>query len=477
MVGVVFLCCRMLAADTMVVPTDVPLLQEALEQAVSGDTILLLPGVYMGTVRIEAKDNLTLRGAELFFALGRLPCWDVAGDASLAVVIEGSVEILDSTNIRLEGMTVTGPGIGVLVDGSTDRPANDVTIYGCNLVCNEGPALVLGDHFHRFSILCSNLCVAEGVEQVARISPIIGDILGEKVFTMCNRRFFASDEMAEAVPEGLDVVVAVIDSGIDFSVAPLGCLMWENPGEIPDNGVDDDGNGYVDDIHGWDFRDDDPDSLVGTPLYWHGTFVAGALASAFEAQRDRLGSSETLRIMDLRFLDSRGMFYSSDWDLLAETVEYAVNQGADLINLSLYAVRPPPASVREAVGRAAAQGVVMIGISGNDGAELSYISTWSEIITVAAVNPHLDPTVFSNWGQEVDFAALGEDVLSFMPGGEISTASGTSFAAPIVAGTAAFLIAQQPTLSAAAVEDALRRMAVDVGSVGRDPETGWGIIR
>ena len=474
---VILLVCWMLAAETVVVEDDVLMLQEAIDQAAPGDTILISPGVYLGTLKIEDKDHLTIRGAELVFAMGRIPCWDQAGDASLAVVINGSVEILDSTHIRLEGMTVTGSGIGVLVDGSAEHPADDVTIYGCNLVCNEGAALVLGDNFHRFSILCSNLCVAEGAKQIARINPIVEDILGARVLTMCNRRFFASNEMVEAVLGGSDVVVAVIDSGIDFGVAPLGCVMWENPDEIADNGVDDDGNGYVDDIHGWDFRDGDPDSLVGTRLYWHGTFVAGALASAFEAQRDRLGSSETLSIMDLRFLDSRGAFYSNDWDLLVEAIEYAVNQGADLINLSLYAVEPPPASVREAVGLAVAQGVVVIGISGNDGAELRYMSTWSEIITVAAVDPQLDTAAFSNRGQEVDFAALGEDVLSFMPGGGISTASGTSFAAPIVAGTAAFLIAQEPTLSVSEVEAALRGSAIDVGPVGEDLETGWGIIR
>ena len=148
-----------------------------------------------------------------------------------------------------------------------------------------------------------------------------------------------------------------------------------------------------------------------------------------------------------------------------------------MINLSVYAVQPPPAFVFEAVGWAVAQGVAVVGISGNDGAELRYMSAWPEVITVAAVDPESTPTGFSNWGEQVDFAALGKDVLSFMPGGEVSMASGTSFAAPLVAGTAAYLIAQQPTLSPAELESALRRTAVDVGAVGHDPETGWGIIR
>ncbi len=475
--GLVLLACRMLAADTIVVPDDVPWLQDAIDQASTGDTVVVSPGVYTGTVQIEDKQGITVRGAELFFGVERLPCWSVAGEASLAVVINGSVHIQDSSDIRIEGITVTGPGIGVLVDGSIDRPADGVAIYGCNLICNEGVSLVLGDNFHRFSLLCSNLCASEGIESIARISPNVAEVLGEKVLTMCNRRYFASDEMVDIASGGPEVVVAVIDSGVDHSVTPLGCMMWENPGEIPENGVDDDGNGYVDDVHGWDFRDGDADSLVGTPLYWHGTFVAGAVASAFEAQRIRSGSSAALRLMDLRFLDSRGMFYSGDWRKLVAAIEYAVHQGADMINLSVYAVQPPPVFVFEAVGWAVAQGVAVVGISGNDGAELSYMSAWPELITVAAVDPGSTPADFSNWGEQVDFAALGKDVLSFMPGGDVSMASGTSFAAPLVAGTAAYLIAQQPTLSPAELENALRRTAVDVGAVGHDPETGWGIIR
>ena len=475
--GFILLVCRMLAADTIVVPDDVSLLQDAIDQASTGDTVVVSPGVYTGTVQIEDKQGITVRGAELFFGVERIPCWSVAGEASLAVVINGSVHIVDSSGIRIEGITVTGPGIGMLVDGSVDRPADDVTIYGCNLICNEGVSLVLGDNFHRFSLLCSNLCASEGIEPVARISPNIAEVLGEKVLNMCNRRYFASDEMVGITAEGTEVVVAVIDSGVDHSVTPLQCMMWENPGEIPGNGVDDDGNGFVDDIHGWDFRDGDADSLVGTSLYWHGTFVAGAVASAFEAQRIRSGTSASLRLMDLRFLDSRGMFYSGDWRKLVAAIEYAVHQGADMINLSVYAVRPPPAYVFEAVGWAVAQGVAVVGISGNDGAELSYMSSWPELITVAAVDPESIPTGFSNWGEQVDFAALGKDVLSFMPGGDVSMASGTSFAAPLVAGTAAYLIAQEPTLSPAELENALRRTAVDVGAVGHDPETGWGIIR
>lgn len=476
-IAAVCLACRILAAETIVVSDDASLLQEAIDRALPGDTVVVSPGVYAGTVRIDGKSDITLRGAELFLALERLPCWDVAGEAALAVVIDGSVEILDSTRIRLEGITVTGTGIGVLIDGSAEHPANDVTIYGCNLVCNEGAALVLGDNFHRFSLLCSNLCAREGSKPIASISPIVADVLGEKILTMCTRRFFAVDEVASATQQDSEVVVAVIDSGIDYGVTPLQCMMWQNPLEVPDNGLDDDGNGYVDDTRGWDFRDNDPDSLAGSALYWHGTFVAGALASAFEAQRVRSGAAVALRLMDLRFLDSRGMFYSGDWGRLVEAIEYAVHQGADMINLSVYAVKPPPAFVYEAVGWAVAQGVIVVGISGNDGAELSYMSTWSDVITVAAVGPELTPTGFSNWGQQVDFAALGEDVMSFMPGGVVSTASGTSFAAPLVAGTAAYLIAQQPTLTVAEVEDALRRTAVDVGPVGHDPETGWGIIR
>ncbi len=149
-----------------------------------------------------------------------------------------------------------------------------------------------------------------------------------------------------------EIVIAVIDAGIDYSLPYLADRMWRNPNEIPGNGIDDDGNGYVDDVHGWDFRDGDPDSLAGTPLNWHGTFVAGLIAAAVDAATGIGGVAPRVKLMDLRFLDSRGLFYRGDWPKLAEAIEYAVDNGARVINLSIYSRVPLPSYVRRAIREA-----------------------------------------------------------------------------------------------------------------------------
>ncbi|NOX44584.1 MAG: S8 family serine peptidase, partial [Caldiserica bacterium] len=167
-----------------------------------------------------------------------------------------------------------------------------------------------------------------------------------------------------------EIVIAVIDAGIDRSLPYLADRMWRNPGEIPGNGIDDDGNGYVDDVYGWDFRDGDPDSLTGTPLNWHGTFVAGLIAAAVDAATGIGGVAPRVKLMDLRFLDSRGLFYRGDWRKFAEAIEYAVANGARVINISIYSRVTPPSYVRRAIQRAVHSGVVVVTIAGNTGSEV-----------------------------------------------------------------------------------------------------------
>lgn len=107
------------------------------------------------------------------------------------------------------------------------------------------------------------------------------------------------------------IVVAVIDSGVDSGIPELARSMWVNEDEIPNNGVDDDRNGYIDDVHGWDLRDNDNDSLRGTSRHWHGTFVASIIA-AWPGENAIVGVAPGVKIMDIRFLDSKNLFYGRD---------------------------------------------------------------------------------------------------------------------------------------------------------------------
>ena len=272
------------------------------------------------------------------------------------------------------------------------------------------------------------------------------------------------------------VVVAVIDSGIDTSIPQLRESLWVNKGEIPGNGIDDDGNGYVDDIHGWDFRDGDNSSLVGTPIHWHGTFAAGIIA-ARPGELPIVGVAPGVRIMDVRFLNSDNQFLSSDWRTFTEAIEYAVDNGARIINLSVFANGRPPGYFEDALRRAAERGVLIVGISGNTGeAGVLYPARYDTVYAVSATTKDDLAAGFSSYGPQVFACAPGAKIVSFVPGGGTSTRSGTSFAAPHVSGTLALIVSAYPGISAADAIGILRRSLVDLGTRGFDDWFGYGLV-
>jgi len=273
-----------------------------------------------------------------------------------------------------------------------------------------------------------------------------------------------------------DVVVAVIDAGIDTTIPQIEASLWINEDEVPDNRIDDDGNGYVDDVHGWDFRDHDASSLTGTSLHWHGTFIAGIIAARPGAQ-PIVGVAPGVRVMDVRFLDSENEFSTADWRRFSEAVEYAVNNGADIINLSVFAHDRPPRVFEATLEAAARRGVLIVGLSGNSGTEgVLYPGRYDWVQAVGATTEKDDWAGFSTHGAEVFVCAPGAHVVSFVPGGGTSTRSGTSFAAAHVSGTLALILSAHPGISAAQALDALRETALDLGPQGFDPYFGHGLI-
>ena len=279
------------------------------------------------------------------------------------------------------------------------------------------------------------------------------------------------------VTKGSDeIVVAVIDSGIDRSIPALRKNMWINEDEIPNDGLDNDHNGYVDDVSGWDFRNEEDLSKNYSSLNYHGTFVAGLVGSVYDRNSGAGGVSPNVSLMDLRFLNSKGKFYSSDWQKLADAIDYAVENGASIINMSLFSSVSPPSLVRRAVQRAESKGVLVVGIAGNDGSRVRHFGRWHEIFTVGSINRNKDVSHFSNYGPEVEVVAPGQNVLSFSLGGGTVTGSGTSFAAPHIAGSAALILSQAPDLTLAELKAKLRESTHDIGKSGKDYKSGYGII-
>jgi hypothetical protein len=279
------------------------------------------------------------------------------------------------------------------------------------------------------------------------------------------------------------VLVAIVDSGVDADHPDLAPALWRNGAEAAGAaGVDDDGNGYVDDVAGWDFtdapglpgdgdyldRDADPDDESG-----HGTHVAGIVGAVGDNGVGVAGVAPGVTLMPLRAgFNIGGSGYLQDDDIAAAIV-YAADNGADIINLSLGDPRFSPV-LADAVAYAAALDVVIVAAAGNEGStEVYFPARLDETICVGAAGRAGGRVSFSNVGPSVDLLAPGLAILSTRPGGTWGESSGTSMAAPHVAGAAALLRARHPEYTRWQVAAALTASAGAVWT----PTAGFGLLR
>ena len=244
-----------------------------------------------------------------------------------------------------------------------------------------------------------------------------------------------------------DVVIGVIDTGVDYTHPDLDGNMWTNPGEVPNNGIDDDGNGFVDDFYGYDFVNNDGDPFDDND---HGTHVAGTIAAEGNNGIGITGVTWSAQIMALKFLDEAG--FGTTFDAI-QAIEYATLMGADLTNNS-WGGGGFSQSLRDAIAAAGDAGQVFVAAAGNAGSNTdsspSYPAAYDldNIISVAATDDNDQLASFSNVGEtSVDLAAPGVDIFSTLPGNSYGTLSGTSMASPHVAGVVSLLLAENPDLT------------------------------
>jgi subtilisin family serine protease len=255
---------------------------------------------------------------------------------------------------------------------------------------------------------------------------------------------------------GQGAVVAVIDTGVDLNHPELVNQLWVNPGEIAGNGIDDDHNGFTDDVHGWDFVNHDnlPDDGNG-----HGTHVAGTIAAA----RDGIGPTGVAygaEIMAIRVLDNQGSGTDAD---VAAGIRYAAANGADIINLSLGGGYS--SSILSAIQYAQQHNVLVVAAAGNESATVPgyparHSATLSNVISVGAYGSSNTIASFSNHvggSGAVQVDAPGVGIYSSYLGGGMASLSGTSMATPHVAGLAALALSANPNLTASQ----LRTLIVD----------------
>lgn len=268
------------------------------------------------------------------------------------------------------------------------------------------------------------------------------------------------------------VVVAVVDTGVDYNHEDLSANMWVNPDEIAANGLDDDGNGKIDDVKGWDFVSNDNDPMDD---HNHGTHVSGTIAGVGNNGTGVVGVTWSSKIMPLKFLGADGYGYTSDG---ISAINYAVSEGADVINNSWGGSSSGDPAVEEAINSAHDANIVVVSAAGNAnqdaiGHSPAYINS---TITVASSTSADAKSSFSNYGGKIDVAAPGSAIYSTTPSNTYSTFNGTSMATPHVAGLAALLLAADPTLNNEQIRQIIRKRSDDLGDAGFDTSFGYGRI-
>jgi len=289
-----------------------------------------------------------------------------------------------------------------------------------------------------------------------------------------------------------NVLIAIIDTGTDFNHADLQTGIWMNAGEDLNrnqkidasdfNHRDDDDNGFIDDLRGWDFtdapsfpdggdyrgRDNDPGDEHG-----HGTAVAGIIAATANNRLGIAGLAHGCGTMTLRAGTSQGLLEEDD---VASAIVYAVMNGARVINMSFGDIVVSP-MLRDIIRFAHGRGVVLVASAGNAATDTPhYPSGFAETIAVGASNRNDLLAGFSNYGATIDVVAPGLEIWTTALGGRYTQFAGTSASAPFVSAVAGLILSHSPNLHNEMVRAVLTNSAADLGERGWDRFYGAGRI-
>jgi subtilase family protein/HYDIN/CFA65/VesB family protein/fervidolysin-like protein len=256
-----------------------------------------------------------------------------------------------------------------------------------------------------------------------------------------------------------DVVIGVIDTGVDYNHPDLAANIFINTGEIADNGIDDDGNGFIDDVRGWDFENDDNDPMDDNG---HGSHCSGTIGGVGDNGIGVAGVNWNVSIMPLKFLDASG---SGSTDNAISCIEYATMMGVNLTSNS-WGGGGFSEAMRQAIADAAAANILFVAAAGNSGTDNDssphYPSNYEEenVVSVAATDHNDELASFSSYGATtVDLAAPGVDILSTMPGNSYGNLSGTSMATPHVSGALGLIFGRFPAIDALDAKNLLLNFA------------------
>jgi subtilisin family serine protease len=284
----------------------------------------------------------------------------------------------------------------------------------------------------------------------------------------------------DALPSMQEVLVAVVDTGVDVTHPDLADRIWQNAGETGldingldrrDNGVDDDNNGYADDWQGWNMVSGD--NNVGD-TQGHGTHLAGIIGAGVDNLVGIAGVAPNARILPVKALDDIGF---GTYAQVAEAITYATDMGARVINLG-FSGTGSSELLQAAVDYAIAHNVLVVAAAGNSGSAVpNYPAGYSGVVAVSAVDNNGYWAPFSASGDYISLSAPGIGVLSTGLGGSYRASNGTSQAAAHVSGVAALLAGQAQFSDRDYLRTALLLSARDLGDAGTDPYFGYGMLQ
>jgi subtilisin family serine protease len=279
-----------------------------------------------------------------------------------------------------------------------------------------------------------------------------------------------------------DIIIAMIDTGVDYTHPDLIDNMWHNPGEIPNNGVDDDNNSYIDDIYGYNFSGYTPEDQDNNPMdeYNHGTKCAGIIGAVGDNGIGVTGVCWNVKIMALKIMPP---YLDIEWEATVsnaiEAIDYAVENNAKIINSSWGIYYHYSQALKNAIESAGENGVLFVAAAGNIGSNNDNIPDYpssydcNNIISVLATDTDDGKPSYSNYGaNSVDIGAPGEDILSCLQGGYYESLGGTSAAAPHVAGACALIWSRNQSLTYLQVKEIIMNSVDVVPDLNDNPYYG-----
>lgn len=356
---------------------------------------------------------------------------------------------MDSTKLIAAGLATLG--IGMIGWGVINAKASPKSFHK--------PAAVTGDQSHQ-PFFPEKLMVGKITKTNSKPTPLLNDPDISK-----NWGLKVSDALkARGITEGSkDVVVAVIDTGIDVAHKDLKNNLWVNPGESgldkngmdrATNGIDDDGNGFIDDVHGWNFVNN---SNRIDDAHGHGTHISGIIGAEGGNNFGITGIASKVSLMVLKYYDPR--YPSSNLENTIKAINYATKMKANMINYSGGGVDYSQDEY-EAIRKARSEGILFVAAAGNERSNSDkqkyYPANYEldNIISVTAIDPQLQVLPSSNYGTHtVHVAAPGEEIYSTLPGNTFGSLTGTSQATAFATGLAVLIKANNPEFKYLAIKD------------------------